>query len=47
MNNLTSDEKIKIQKNLEYINLDLDNIPEFIKNYKFMEFRPKVEYINI
>ena len=40
MNNLTSDEKIKIQKNLEYINLDLDNIPEFIKNYKFMEFRP-------
>ena len=39
MNNLTSDEKIKIQKNLEYINLDLDNIPEFIKNYKFMEFR--------
>ena len=31
MNNLTSDEKIKIQKNLEYINLDLDNIPEFIK----------------
>ena len=54
MNNLTSDEKIKIQKNLEYINLNLDNIPEFIKNYKFMELdqqedlmKIKVEYINI
>lgn len=40
MNDLTSDEKIKIQSNLEYIGLDLNNIPEFIKNYKPLEFRP-------
>ena len=31
MNELTSDEKLKIQTNLEYIGLDLNNIPEFIK----------------
>ncbi len=40
MNDLTSDEKIKIQTNLEYIGLDLNNIPEFIKNYRPLEFRP-------
>lgn len=40
MNNLTSDEKLKIQTNLEYIGLDLNNIPEFIKRYKLLEFRP-------
>ena len=40
MNNLTSDEKLKIQANLEYIGLDLNNIPEFIKNYRPLEFRP-------
>lgn len=39
MNELTSDEKLKIQTNLEYIGLDLNNIPEFIKNYKPLEFR--------
>lgn len=40
MSDLTSDEKIKIQKKLEYIGLDLENIPEFIKNYRPLEFRP-------
>lgn len=40
MNNLTSDEKLKIQTKLEYIGLDLNNIPEFIKRYKLLEFRP-------
>lgn len=40
MNELTSDEKLKIQTNLEYIGLDLNNIPEFIKNYRPLEFRP-------
>ena len=40
MNNLTSDEKLKIQTNLEYIGLDLNNMPEFIKRYKLLEFRP-------
>ena len=40
MSDLTSDEKIKIQKKLEYIGLDLENIPEFIKNYRTLEFRP-------
>lgn len=39
MNELTSDEKLKIQTNLEYIGLDLNNIPEFIKNYRPLEFR--------
>ncbi len=34
MNELTSDEKLKIQTNLEYIGLDLNNIPEFIKNWR-------------
>lgn len=40
MNELTSDEKLKIQTNLEYIGLDLNNIPQFIKNYRSLEFRP-------
>ncbi len=40
MSDLTSDEKINIQKNLEYIGLDLENIPEFIRNYRPLEFRP-------
>ena len=40
MSNLTSDEKLKIQSNLEYIGLDLENIPDFIKNYRALEFRP-------
>ena len=40
MNELTSDEKLKIQTNLEYIGLDLNNIPQFIKNYRPLEFRP-------
>lgn len=40
MNNLTSDEKLKIQTKLEYIGLDLNNIPESIKRYKLLEFRP-------
>ena len=40
MNDLTSDEKIKIQTNLEYIGLDLNNIPESIKNYRPLQFRP-------
>ena len=34
MNELTSDEKLKIQTNLEYIGLDLNNIPEFIRLLK-------------
>lgn len=37
---LTSDEKIKIQRKLEYLGLDIENIPEFIKYYKPLEFRP-------
>lgn len=40
MNELTSDEKLKIQTNLEYIGLDLNNIPQFIKNCRPLEFRP-------
>ena len=40
MSDLTSDEKIKIQKKLEYIGLDLENTPEFIKYYRPLEFRP-------
>lgn len=40
MTELTSDEKIKIQKKLEYLGLDVENIPEFIRYYKPLEFRP-------
>lgn len=54
MNELTSDEKLKIQTNLEYIGLDLNNIPQFIKiidllNLDLLEAlaKIKVEYINI
>lgn len=40
MTELTSDEKIKIQKKLKYLGLDVENIPEFIRYYKPLEFRP-------
>ena len=40
MTELTSDEKIKIQRKLEYLGLDVENIPEFIRYYKPLEFRP-------
>ena len=40
MSDLTSEEKVKIQTNLEYIGLNLENIPEFLKRYRPLEFRP-------
>ena len=40
MINNTEEEKDEIKNKLKYIGLNLNNIPDFIKDYKELEFRP-------
>ena len=40
MTKITEEEKDKFAEKLQYIGLDLDAIPEFVKEYKELEFRP-------
>lgn len=40
MTKITEEEKDKVAEKLQYIGLDLNVIPEFIKEYKELEFRP-------
>lgn len=40
MNTVTQEEKIKLESNLEYLGLNLDQIPDFIKEYRPLSFRP-------
>lgn len=40
MTKITEEEKDKFAEKLKYIGLDLDDIPEFMKEYKELEFRP-------
>ncbi len=40
MPNLTNEDKESIEAKLEYIGLDLNNLPEFLYNTKSIEYRP-------
>ena len=40
----TNDEKEIIKQKLEYIGLDLENIPEFLREFKPLNFRPLESY---
>ena len=40
----TNDEKKIIKQKLEYIGLDLENIPEFLREFKPLNFRPLESY---
>lgn len=40
MPKITNEDKEKIEEKLKYIGLDLDTIPEFLKEYKPLEYRP-------
>ena len=40
MNNITEEEKVKINENLKYLGLNLEEIPDFIKEYRPLSFRP-------
>ena len=40
----TKDSEKTIEKNLEYIGLKLDKIPNFLKTYESLNFRPSKSY---
>ena len=44
MSEETNEEIEKLQKKLDYIGLNFDNIPEFLKNTKNLDFRPEKSY---
>lgn len=44
MSEETNEEIEKLQKKLDYIGLDFDNIPEFLKNTENLDFRPEKAY---
>ena len=44
MSEETNEEIEKLQKKLDYIGLNFDNIPEFLKNTKKLDFRPEKSY---
>ena len=39
-----TNEKDLITNNLKYIGLDLENIPEFLRDYKDVDFKPSRTY---
>ncbi len=41
MSDIIQENETDIKEKLNYIGLDLDNIPEFITNFKQIEYRPK------
>ena len=44
MPEITNDEKEIIEQKLEYIGLDLENVPEFLKSFKPLNYRPLESY---
>ena len=44
MPEITKDEKEIIEQKLEYIGLDLENVPEFLKSFKPLNYRPLESY---
>ena len=44
MSENTNEDLLNIQKKLEYIDLDINNIPDFLKDYKYLDFRPSKSY---
>lgn len=44
MPEITNDEKEIIEQRLEYIGLDLENVPEFLKSFKPLNYRPLESY---
>ena len=46
MSKLTNDEKANYLDKLKYIGLDLENIPEFLKNYNPIEYRTQKRFDN-
>lgn len=44
MPEITNDEKEIIEQKLEYIGLDLENVPDFLKNFKPLNYRPLESY---
>lgn len=44
MSEETNEEIEKLQKKLDYIGLDFENIPEFLKNTENLDFRPEKTY---
>ena len=47
MPEITKDEKEIIEQKLEYIGLDLENVPEFLKSFKPLNYRPLESYDDI
>ena len=44
MSENTNEDILKMQEKLDYIGLDIENIPEFLKEYKYLNFRPLKSY---
>ena len=44
MPEITNDEKEIIEQKLEYFGLDLENVPEFLKSFKPLNYRPLESY---
>lgn len=47
MPKLTKEDKGLFEEKLKYIGLDLDNIPEFLKDFRALEFRPTNKFDNL